>query len=1300
MSAFLQPNDYTAQIRRRLAAVESQIPILRPGEFCDSATFLDNLGTAIVDIIAKIAASEPSPFQAGYCSQKSETELLRAVHTGSSLTLESAIALGSVAIKFAQADDPNRGIIISMFGRALNERWKVSKADKDLDDAIYYFQNTIEFEPADEPNRALHFDDLGCALWERYTRAHREDDFEASKAAFEAAADLPHSGKPMFLSNLGRLYKDKALAVPEERKPLLQHSLTAHLHAISYITPEFRASIRSLYRNLATTYLELYPIDGDDPVASIDSSVKERVQASSNRWMFLYEIGVVFSDKFFASGNQEDASQAVAILKSALDDSPENRTILATLANTLEQQGVSLQSQQVFAEAYRFSEKAMTLTNGESPDILSRWLSASSIATRLFELTNDLKYIENAISVVRRALASPVLGGVKRWKFQQLLGVQLSYRFKVSEKPRDLDEAVLSLKAAVDTTAEGLTDADKADNLREYGKALFARFQVSKRPDDFDSAVEALKKAVILFGPDKMTVVDASNDLANAMTIQFDKTGKLKDINKAIDYYLQALAALERFPMIEVRKPVYYMGLGNAFFTKYEMWEQMTDLNQAIAYYEAAVKASDPSDVRFGGRIGSLSRAQLQKCRSTHDGRLLLILQGNIKSFLARMPSPSSHEIAFLQNILGASYLHEYDESDNEVAFFDKAAESFQAALDAGSAHPLDVNFPLINLTRALTGKYSKTRTSEQLLKIQGHFRNPNSRELRSLLDTLGQFSALVYDTKNQLQFGRLAAKYYLTIASDPTAFSERRLWASLQASRLIYEVNHAPADARNVLVQVVKLLPEAILMGPNRADQLRAAKGLAPLPSLIISFSLAAGDTLEDALLLYEQSRSFIWNRLLDMKTDLSALHDKHKDLADRFEHLRLVLNRVSPQAVVTEESAIFRVRQHDLSNEYNEILRLIRLKEGFERFLLLDEPSHILDTASQGPVVILNATKYRGDAILISSEGISSIMLPHFFSDACVENAILSSDPQRASSLFELTLKWLWEAAASPVLEKLGLNGLASKPDQKLPRIWWLVSGWISFLPIHAAGDHMRAMKTREPCTVMDRVISSYTPTLRALEYARKSAKDMSLAEKSHPSTAVLISMPTTPDDQDLTNVSKEVASVEEIIHTFFQVTSLEHPRRQDVIPLLKQVSVAHFACHGVADSSDPSLSKLKLQDWKRNPLDVRFLLRNSFDRLRLVYLSAYETALNKVTQLREESIHPSAAFQMAGVPYAVASMWNVEDNASVQIASDFYFRLAVGTEFNLEKSAEALHYATMKARNAGMDATFWGAFIHSGA
>src|SRR5437899_1338727 len=108
------------------------------------------------------------------------------------------------------------------------------------------------------------------------------------------------------------------------------------------------------------------------------------------------------------------------------------------------------------------------------------------------------------------------------------------------------------------------------------------------------------------------------------------------------------------------------------------------------------------------------------------------------------------------------------------------------------------------------------------------------------------------------------------------------------------------------------------------------------------------------------------------------------------------------------------------------------------------------------------------------------------------------------------------------------------------------------------------------------MDRVVSSlYTPTLRALDYARNCASSRKSA-KTLADKAVLVKMPTTPSDRDPLNVAKEIVALEEIIQTEFQVPILEKPNRKVVLYPLEQASIAHFSCHGVADVVDPAFSQ----------------------------------------------------------------------------------------------------------------------------
>ena len=1291
-------------IQSRLQSAVADIPILRDGEFCEAGAFLEDLPAATVDIISKISASDRSIFQSEYCSRRSEQELLIATRFKSPIALRNSIVLGAVAVKYLQKDDFSRGIVISMFARTLRYQWHLTKADKDLDDTIYYFQKAVEVEPIDEPNRALHYDDLGCALWERYTAHHLNVDFEEAKSAFENAAALPHSGKPMFLSHLGRLLKDKALFINDEKKALLDESLAIHLQAIGCVTPEFRGSIHSLHWQLAATYMEVFPIPDINQAENIDNTLGGKVQASSHGWMFFHELACMIGKQFITSGLQSDADKSIALFRYILKTSPHNKLVISALVDVLDNKALSLKSEDLLTEAYQLSDGLLSSMGDFDAELLLTLEKTATLLMRRFNLVGNIGDVDKAISLTNRALASSLMDDSLRWMFQKNLGVQLTFRFDATEKPEDLRIALENLEVAVSAT--GLAKVEKAKCLREYGKALFIQYKVSKKEGRLDEAIKIYKDAIELMDDD-LTIVHCLNDLANATLVKFENDGRPDDADQAVHYYLEAIACLERFPLVKAEKAQYFVGLGNAFFIKFEMWDQMADLNQAIYYYQEAVDHTLDPEASLPSRTGSLSRALLRKFQITRDNKYLLTAQSHIQSALDRQPPPSPQSVASLQNSMGVSYIHAFDASNKDITFFDKAANCFQAALDTGCTQPLLKHPPIINLGRTWMGKYRYTKNDDdmnkavaQLSRLTSLLQNGHNKDIRGALYTIGEFCALVYDLKKWEQIARIGFSSYRLLAKQPSAIPEQRMFAALQASRLSFEVMHDARTATDILASVIKIMPEAILMGPNRADHLRAAKLLSHYPSFFLSFSLAAGDSPAKSLKGFEQTRCILWNRLFDLSTDITQLKVVHEDLALNFERLRKTISRLKPQTVVSDSTAPNRLNQHRLAREYNECLSLIRQQEGFHNFLMMEEPSRLQLYAAQGPVVILNASRFRCDAIIITSAAVMSLHLARFDLHECfiqAANFQVALKFNNASTLYKSSLKWLWEVAAEPVLDKLGFT----QGGQDLPRVWWLMNGWNCLLPIHAAGDHDHALKTGEPCTVIDRTISSYIPTLRALDHVRKSAAAFSSAIRNeHPYTALLVKMPTTPDDKELSNVSTEISLVEQKLQDRFQVTSLDRPKRNDVLPLLATSSMAHFACHGTADNSDPSLSQLKLRDWKTAPLDVRALLRSSLEKLQFVYLSACETAAIKAVELREESIHLSAAFQMAGVPYTVATLWNIEDNLSVEIAKYFYISLIEGQEeIDFGRSAKALHSAVFKARKRGVDVLLWGAFIHAG-
>ncbi len=105
----------------------------------------------------------------------------------------------------------------------------------------------------------------------------------------------------------------------------------------------------------------------------------------------------------------------------------------------------------------------------------------------------------------------------------------------------------------------------------------------------------------------------------------------------------------------------------------------------------------------------------------------------------------------------------------------------------------------------------------------------------------------------------------------------------------------------------------------------------------------------------------------------------------------------------------------------------------------------------------------------------------------------------------------------------------------------------------------------------------------------------------------------------------------------------------------------AVIHFATHGVL-AADATASHLKMAG---EPLTVFEIsgMEGLYGKTDLVVLSACDTALQLGKSTGEELISVAAAFSMAGAPALVASLWEVDDEATSELMAQFYRSLKAG-------------------------------------
>jgi hypothetical protein len=267
----------------------------------------------------------------------------------------------------------------------------------------------------------------------------------------------------------------------------------------------------------------------------------------------------------------------------------------------------------------------------------------------------------------------------------------------------------------------------------------------------------------------------------------------------------------------------------------------------------------------------------------------------------------------------------------------------------------------------------------------------------------------------------------------------------------------------------------------------------------------------------------------------------------------------------------------------------------------------------------------------------------------------------------------------------------------------VWWAPGGLLGTLPLHAAGEAAGG--------VLDRVVSSYTPTIGALRHARRPVTDTAASGQR----ALVVAMPTTPgDSRRLDHVADEVTALR--AHFVLPAVLIEPepgaqtpvsgalplPTCANVLARLPGCPIVHFACHSYTDAEDPSRSGLLLHDHAADPFTVVRLASLRLESAQLAYLSACQTAVTQTSVIADEAIHLASAFQLAGYRHVIGTLWEVEDRSAATMADNFYGALGDGPgRFDASQSAAALHRAVRHARDRAPHLPWlWAAYMHTGA
>ncbi|MET0425125.1 MAG: CHAT domain-containing protein [Actinoplanes sp.] len=987
----------------------------------------------------------------------------------------------------------------------------------------------------------------------------------------------------------------------------------------------------------------------------------------------LTSLGLARQARYESYQRQTDIDGAVKALREAASlagptaDPAEEILIRSGLSNALTARHALLGDRADLLAAAEAAGRASALLAPEVPADLQITVRGNNgaVLVELFLQDGKPEGLLESVRLLREADRWCPETDPRRSRILMTLSHALRVLYDKSGVRDDLDEAVRTARVSIRLAPS--QDPMRAGGHLNLSGACFRRYQLGGDSADLEEAIRSGRDGLRIAHPNHQFRLQLLANLAVMLVNRFERYGDPAELGAAIEIGREAAASAG--PGNPVRR-LALSNTANALLRRSELTGDRADLDEAVLLARESM-AGIPPTYAFREVLANVLAVVLVE-RHARNGDPADIDAGiDLHRHVAKDSDTGRPHHAVTLNGLSVALMKRF-ERQGDPADLTEAIELARTAL-AGTGRDATLYPTLaLNLSTQLLMEYRRGgadadhRNALAVVEDALTVTSSDNPVQVMLSYRRGTLLALQPDRAADALEALRAAASVMTAAPGLRARAARD-WVDLAV-----RCGDWPA-AQQALDLSFAILPLLVQEGLGLPDRQRNLGIMIGLGSAAAAVALQRGD-VEGAWTGLEQGRAILHGQVLQSSGELAQ---EHPALAAEMVMVRRILNLPPPGPAAADEVVrANRDARHEAAGRWQDLLARVRVQPGFARFGLPPTVSELQAAAGDSIVVAINVT-YRCDALILSRDGVSSLRLPDLTGDAAVDAGrtfLRSGDPGAEPATIRPSdiLRWLWDVAAGPVLDHLGLGRDSGQ------RIQWMTTGPLSVLPIHAAGHHDRTpSRSDRPRTVLDRVISSYAPSLRSLS---SGAGTRGLG----PLLVVGI------DDAELRNAVAEARAVADALPPPVRLLVGEEAGRAEVVRLLPGAAVVHFACH--ADGADdPGESSLRLAD---GPLGVREVGALELSGAWLAVLSTCSSAFGG-TALLDESIHIASAFRLAGYEHVVGTLWPVADRVAPRFVAAFYPRLADGAS-----PAEATHAATVKlrAQYPGFP-QLWAAYMHFG-
>jgi hypothetical protein len=1215
----------------------------------------------------------------------------RYMRTKVAADLEKASSACEEGMKHLPVDHSKRASWLGLLGDLFEKKHAISANMADLDQAVELSRHAVDSTAEGHPDRGHALAYLGVSLWARFVVSNQaQDRVEAMRVTRQSleilGPDSPIRDQSLFnlaIQTMDTGSEGRSAADLDEAIKLGQEAITIRRRS----TIGRSLQLRDLSGMLMVRYeATQQKIDLDCALSLTRESFELVPRNHPDKSRTLKSLLRIFQTHCSKTDDADEIAHSVQFIQEitalVLQNQPYLLLVVANVTDWLMDRYQKFKSNLDLEEAIRVSRKALESLSPEHPDRalqLHRLLKGLNARYEKAKSSDDLdKLIELNLELV------PHLEEDEEHKRKHIgdLCRYFNDRYWPLRNQSDLREAIRYGREAFSNAS--LKNGSEELAMNAFIQSLQLMHWMTGDKEYVEESIRATE-GVVAVASQNSSLTDPYEAMTNLSIIKAEKYHRTGAVGDFEDY---SRFCRDLFYQGAQDHPLRYRALlsyGDSLYCRYRRVGALEDLEEAISIWRKARNiAPENSQSRFAILF------ELQNALKDRYGRKRELPDLDEAIELAR----EAHALGFIdqrQKVTITQSLSGQLEAryhvNGSLKDLQESMQLLRGALNwphlddiekARLWHSLGCRLHMnYNLTRDI-GELNETialgRKSLKILPMDDPWR-------AEILDRLGsRYREKSYVTKSPRDLASACECWLGALHFENTPNADR-IGSGEKAIKLASVTGNwkIAYSASRVALDLIPGLIAQSLRSSDKQYQLRRVAGIG---SLAAGAAIRAGQPATVALELLEKGRGVLAASVEEIRADVQDLRHSHPELAEKLSSLGRELDNL-PKAeddlkgILSKQPGASADKRFDTSKEFELILNQIREQKGFEDFLQSPTADDMCLAATSGPIVVINVTDYECDAVLVDQHYIRFLPLPLLK----MEDIELRIGKQCLGSLEVLC--WLWRVIAKPVLDALGFD--SARDEGQLRRIWWIPTGPLTLFPIHAAGDYLSEGLIHGD-SVLDRVVSSYSSSIGAIIRARRRPV------KTPTKQALLVAMGQTPGATPLPLVEKEISLLKDVC-TAIGLDSVQPDGRTaaDIMKLLLNSSVFHFAGHGHTNTTDPSMSHLLVgENGVKERITVGDLMNMNLRESApfLAYLSACGTGRVVDERSYDESIHLVGAFQLAGFRHVIGTLWEVRDEVCVDMARLVYQGIGSDGLERDESICIALHKASMKLRRQWLE------------